>query len=87
MGICSQRNGVLMFEYDQAIVQALLSENDEFQYLYNQHDSLKEKVKKAEIGKLPMDEQTLVTMKKEKLLAKDKMAAMIDHYRRDHATA
>jgi len=74
-----------MFEYDQAIVDTLLHDNQRFQELYNQHHELKEKVKDAEIGVLPLDGVTLGTMKREKLLAKDKMAAMIEEYRREHA--
>ncbi|MCK5365743.1 MAG: YdcH family protein [Gammaproteobacteria bacterium] len=74
-----------MFEYDQAIVDTLLHDNQRFQELYNQHHKLKEKVKDAEIGVLPLDGVTLGTMKREKLLAKDKMAAMIEEYRREHA--
>ncbi len=76
-----------MFEYDQAIVQALLDDSDTFKSLYKKHHDLKEKVRNAELGVLPLDDLTLVSMKKEKLLAKDKMAAMIDDYRRGHATA
>ncbi len=74
-----------MFEYDQAIVDTLLHDNQRFQELYNQHHKLKQKVKDAEIGVLPLDGVTLGTMKREKLLAKDKMAAMIEEYRREHA--
>ena len=74
-----------MFEYDQAIVDTLLTDNQRFQELYKQHHELKEKVKNAELGVLPMDDVTLGTMKREKLLAKDKMAAMIEEYRREHA--
>ena len=74
-----------MFEYDQAIVDTLLHDNQRFQELYKQHHALKEKVKSAELGVLPMDGATLGTMKREKLLAKDKMAAMIEEYRREHA--
>ena len=36
-------------------------------------------------GVLPLDGASLGTMKKEKLLAKDKMAVMIEQYRREHA--
>lgn len=79
--------GVYMFEYDQAIVQALLNDDDEFQYLYNRHDLLKEKVRKADRGVLALNGQTLAEMKKEKLHTKDRMAAKINDYRRDHATA
>lgn len=76
-----------MFEYDESIVRALLNDSDEFKYLYNKHHDLKDKVRKAETGVLPLDDVALGAMKKEKLLAKDKMALMIDDYRREHATA
>lgn len=74
-----------MFEYDQNIVTTLLNDNEDFQLLYKQHNDLKEKVRSAELGVLPLDDVTLGTMKKEKLLTKDKMAAMIEQYRREHA--
>ncbi len=74
-----------MFEYDQEIVTSLLNVNAQFQQLFKQHNDLKEKVRNAELGVLPVDDITLGTMKKEKLLAKDKMAAMIEQYRREHA--
>ena len=50
--------------------------------LYDKHHVLKTKVHDAEIGTLPLDDLTLGTLKKEKLLAKDKMAAMIEEYRK-----
>ena len=74
-----------MFEYDQEIVEVLLNENERFRALYKEHNTLKEKVRNAEIGVLPLDALSLGTMKKEKLLAKDKMAVMIEQYRREHA--
>ena len=74
-----------MFEYDQEIVEILLKDNEQFQTLYKEHDELKTKVRDAEAGVLPLDDFSLGTMKKEKLLAKDKMAAMIEQYRREHA--
>ncbi len=74
-----------MFEYDQDVVEILLGDNERFQALYRQHNELKAKVRDAEIGVLPLDDVSLGTMKKEKLLAKDKMAAMIEQYRREHA--
>jgi uncharacterized protein YdcH (DUF465 family) len=76
-----------MFEHDESIVQVLLNNSDEFKYLYKKHHDLKDKVRKAEAGVLALDDVALVAMKKEKLLAKDKMASMIDGYRREHATA
>ncbi len=74
-----------MFEYDQQIVKRLLADNETFKALYRQHDDLKAKVRDAELGVLPIDAITLGMMKKEKLLAKDKMAAMIEEYRQQHA--
>ena len=76
-----------MFEYDETIVQTLLNDSDEFKYFYDKHHELKENVRKAQTGVLPVDDLTLGSMKKEKLLAKDRMAMMIDDYRREHATA
>ena len=74
-----------MFEFDQDIVNTLLEDNSDFQSLFAQHSQLKEKVRDAELGVIPMDNLTLGALKKEKLLAKDKMAAMIEQYRRAHA--
>ena len=74
-----------MFEYDQDIVEVLLNENERFRALYKEHNTLKQRVRNAEIGVLPLDALSLGTMKKEKLLAKDKMAVMIEQYRREHA--
>lgn len=74
-----------MFEYDQAIVDSLLSDNENFQTLYQQHLALKEKVRNAVLGVHPLDDLTLGTIKKKRLLAKDKMAALIKQYRKEHA--
>ena len=74
-----------MFEYDQKIVEELLNDNEQFQALYQEHNVLKARVRDAELGVDPLDGLTLGTMKKEKLLAKDKMAAIIEQYRREHA--
>lgn len=71
-----------MFEYDQSIVQHLLTDSQNFQELYKKHTELKDKVRNAELGVVPLDDLTLGAMKKEKLLAKDKMASMIEDYRR-----
>ena len=74
-----------MFEYNEAIVDTLLHDNQHFQELYKQHHDLKERVKSAERSAMPTDDVTLGTMKREKLHAKDKMAAIIEEYRREHA--
>ena len=48
-----------MFEYDQDIVEVLLNDNEQFQILYKQHNTLKAKVRDAEIGVLPLDDLSL----------------------------
>ena len=73
-----------MFEQDTEIVNHLLSGNQKFQQLYNRHHELKERVQKAESGVSPLDHLALGEMKKQKLLAKDKMAVIIANYRRQH---
>ena len=74
-----------MFEYDQEIVHQLLAENADFKTLYQKHQELNETVDKAARGILPLDDLTLENMKKEKLLVRDKMALMIERYRRSAA--
>jgi uncharacterized protein YdcH (DUF465 family) len=73
-----------MFEYDQHIVNALLSENNDFKRLYDKYDMLKQRVKEANAGVVPMDDYSLENIKKEKLLLKDRMAHMIEDYRHTH---
>ena len=74
-----------MFEYDQQIVHALLTENSDFQRLYHKHVELKHRVQEANTRSEGMDEASLENLKKEKLLLKDRMAALIEDYRRAHA--
>lgn len=74
-----------MFEYDQDIVKELLDANGRFQQLYEQHAELKTQVHDAEIGVQPLDDLALNRLKRQKLLAKDKMAHMIQNYQREHA--
>lgn len=73
-----------MFEYDQHIVNSLLSENNDFKRLYGKYDMLKQRVKEANAGVVPMDDFSLENIKKEKLLLKDRMAHMIEDYRQAH---
>lgn len=74
-----------MFEYEQDIVECLLTEDDDFKRLYEKHSELKQKVQDANLGTQPMDDFTLEDLKKQKLLLKDLMAAKIATYRSDHA--
>jgi len=76
-----------MFEYDQDIVESLLSENVDFKRLYDKHGELKHQVQEANLGNNPLDDISLEKLKKEKLLLKDRMAHMIEDYRRTHLTA
>lgn len=85
-GAITEREGINMFEHDQEIVQQLLADNTDFKTLFDKHRELDEKVDKAGNGVLPLDDMTLEKMKKEKLLVKDKMALMIEKYRRSHGS-
>ena len=69
-----------MFEYENEIVSALLHDDDDFKRLYDKHDLLKRRVDEANSG----DDLSLENMKKEKLFLKDRMAAIIEDYRRSH---
>lgn len=66
-----------MFENHQDTVQRLLENNKEFRYFYQQHESLDKQVDEAEAGNLVMDEVQLAEIKKEKLLAKDKLTSIL----------
>ncbi|HKK16919.1 MAG TPA: DUF465 domain-containing protein [Gammaproteobacteria bacterium] len=74
-----------MFEYDQQIVNSLLAMNKDFKRLYDKHDSLNQKVDEANSGSVALDDYSLEKLKKEKLMLKDRMAQMIEEYRRSHA--
>jgi len=73
-----------MFEFDHEIVDFLVSENKDFKRLFEKHGELKQRVNDANTGTIPIDNFTLENMKKEKLLLKDRMAHMIEDYRRAH---
>ena len=73
-----------MFEFEQDIVDTLLTQSPDFKRLYEKHSELKQKVRDANLGADPIDDFALENMKKEKLLLKDRMAAMIQDYRREH---
>ena len=74
-----------MFEHEQETVQELLSDNDEFRRLFEKHQDLHKQVRAAEIGAAPMDDLSLVRLKKEKLLAKDRMARIMSTYQAERA--
>ena len=74
-----------MFEYDEEIVGALLEDSVEFKRLYDKHSRLKQEVKSANAGDMPIEDMELEGLKKEKLLLKDQMAQIIEDYRGEHA--
>jgi uncharacterized protein YdcH (DUF465 family) len=74
-----------MFEYDQDIVQELLIADERFQRLYQQHCDLKIQVREAKTHVPPLDDLSINKLKRRKLLAKDKMAHMIQRHQLEHA--
>jgi uncharacterized protein YdcH (DUF465 family) len=68
-----------MFEgQPQTEVEALMKSDPEFRQLYHRHRELDKQVLDAELGVLPLDDNTLTRMKREKLYAKDKLIRMYD---------
>jgi uncharacterized protein YdcH (DUF465 family) len=68
-----------MFEgQSQADVDALIQGNSEFKQLYQRHKQLDKQVLDAELGVLPIDDTTLMQMKREKLAAKDRLTRLYD---------
>ncbi|MBX9607363.1 MAG: YdcH family protein [Gammaproteobacteria bacterium] len=66
-----------MFEHDQATVARLLDADDGFRRLYNKHSLLNAKVDQVNAGKAAMGDLELEMLKKEKLLLRDRLQAMI----------
>ncbi len=73
-----------MFENQQEDVEVLLRSNAEFRSLYRRHRELDSKLRDVESGVLPMDNITLLNMKKEKLRAKDKLTILWERYQAIH---
>ena len=68
-----------MFEgQPQADVEALMKSDPEFRQLYHRHRELDKQVLDAELGVLPLDDNPLGRMKREKLYAKDRLLRMFD---------
>ncbi len=70
-----------MFEFEKEIVDDLLKINDNFRRMYNKHNQLNRKVDNANQRAESIDEFSLETLKKEKLLLKDRMAVLIQNHR------
>lgn len=68
-----------MFEgQPQSEIDSLIKSDREFKELYQRHKKLDKKVADAELGVLPIDEATLAQMKREKLLAKQRLHRMYE---------
>lgn len=67
-----------MFEEQGQQFEEVIKANPEFRRLYHHHKKLDKKVMDAELGVLPIDEDTLTRMKREKLAAKDRLTRMYD---------
>ena len=68
-----------MFEgQPQHEIDALKQSNRDFKQLYERHQKLDKKCMDAELGVLPISDLTLGQMKREKLLAKQRLLRMYD---------
>ena len=66
-----------MTDFDQTTVNRLLDKDHAFRHLYEKHSALNAKVDQVNCGKLSMEQVQLEMLKKEKLLLRDRMQAMI----------
>ncbi len=69
-----------MLDVDQEILEKLLAENDAFRSMFHRHAELNKKVDKAGRGELPLSDNILVEMKKEKLALKDQMMDIVHQH-------
>ncbi|MFC0676861.1 YdcH family protein [Lysobacter korlensis] len=65
-------------EQPQQELDSLLKSNPEFKQLYQRHRDLDKKVMDAELGVLPIDDISLMQMKRQKLAVKDRLARMYE---------
>lgn len=66
-----------MFEgQSKQSVDSRIQTDSDFRRLYFHHQKLDKKVTDAELGVLPIDDRTLTRMKREKLMAKDRLTRM-----------
>ena len=67
-----------MFEHRQEVMEKLMKESEDFRRIFNRHQQLDKRVSEAELGTVPMEDLALNQLKKEKLLAKDRLAYLMD---------
>ena len=68
-----------MFEgQSQDSLDSMMKANPEFRQLYYRHRELDKKAADASLGVLPMDDQSLAEMKRQKLALKSQLQIMFD---------
>lgn len=67
-----------MFEHRQQEMEKLMKESEDFRRIFNRHQQLDKRVSEAELGSAPLEDLALNQLKKEKLLAKDRLAYLMD---------
>ncbi len=74
-----------MIEIDKETLNSLLSEHNHFRSLYDKHCDINQYVDAVNAGQDHMDDLDLVELKRQKLVLKDKLTAIIDEYKQAHA--
>ena len=68
-----------MFEgQSQDSLESMMKANPEFRQLYYRHRELDKKAADASLGVLPLDDQTLADMKRQKLALKSQLQTMYE---------
>jgi len=74
-----------MLDVDQETLDRLLAGNQDFKSLYQRHAELNKKVDKAGRGELPLSDNALAELKKERLALKDQMVAILHQHQHSGA--
>ena len=72
-----------MFEFERVAVEELLTNDDQFRQLFDKHRDLNTQIDEVNAGKAAMDHSELGVLKKEKLMLRDRMQAMIQAHAPD----
>ena len=74
-----------MIETDQDTLNSLLTEHHHFKSLYDKHNDINQCVDAINAGQDHMEDLDLVELKRQKLVLKDKLIAIIDDYKQARA--
>jgi len=72
-----------MFEFERVAVEELLTNDDQFRQLFDKHRDLNTQIDEVNAGNAAMDHSELGILKKEKLMLRDRMQAMIQAHAPD----